>query len=266
MEQKLIKYPIGIQNFESLRMDGYAYVDKTALVYKLASTGRYYFLSRPRRFGKSLLLSTIEAYFEGKKEVFNGLAIEKLETEWQQYPILHLDLNAEDYSSETALSSILNWHLSSWEEEYGKGDAEDTVNRRFAGIIKRAFEKTGKRVVVLVDEYDKPMVMNLENDELQNKFRNTLKAFYGVLKSSDRYVRFAFLTGVSKFSKVSVFSDLNNLRDISMVNDYADICGITEQELHDNFDDSVEQLAVSLNMNKEDCYIKLRRIYDVYHF
>lgn len=266
MEQKLIKYPIGIQNFESLRMDGYAYVDKTALVYKLASTGRYYFLSRPRRFGKSLLLSTIEAYFEGKKEVFNGLAIEKLETEWQQYPILHLDLNAEDYSSGTALSSILNWHLSSWEEKYGKGDAEDTVNRRFAGVIKRAFEKTGKRVVVLVDEYDKPMVMNLENDELQNKFRNTLKAFYGVLKSSDRYVRFAFLTGVSKFSKVSVFSDLNNLRDISMVNDYADICGITEQELHDNFDDSVEQLAVSLNMTKEDCYIKLRRMYDGYHF
>lgn len=266
MEQKTVKYPIGIQNFESLRMDGYAYVDKTALVYKMATMGRYYFLSRPRRFGKSLLLSTLEAYFEGKRELFSGLAIEQLETEWQQYPILHLDLNAEDYSSETALTSILNWHLRNWEEAYGKGEAEDTVSRRFAGIIKRAYEKTGQRVVVLVDEYDKPMVMNLENDELQNKFRNTLKAFYGVLKSSDRYVRFALLTGVSKFSKVSVFSDLNNLRDISMVNDYATICGITEQELHDNFDDGVEQLAHHLNTSKEDCYTRLRLMYDGYHF
>ena len=266
MEQKLIKYPIGIQNFESLRMDGYAYVDKTALVYKLTSTGRYYFLSRPRRFGKSLLLSTIEAYFEGKKDVFKGLAIEKLESEWLQYPILHLDLNAEDYSSEKALHAILHWHLSSWEEQYGKCETEETDSRRFASVIKRAYEKTGKRVVILVDEYDKPMVMNLENEELQSKFRNALKAFYGVLKSSDRYIRFAFLTGVSKFSKVSVFSDLNNLDDISMTDAYADICGITEQELHDYFDYDIAQLAIKEGLSKEDCYAKLRRMYDGYHF
>ena len=262
----MTKYPIGIQNFESLRLDGYAYVDKTAIVYQMASMGRYYFLSRPRRFGKSLLLSTLEAYFEGKRELFKGLAIEKLETEWQQYPILHLDLNAENYNSEEALQSILDWYLTQWEEKYGKGESETTASRRFAGIIQRAFAKTGQRVVILVDEYDKPMVMNLENEELQNSYRNTLKSFYGVMKSCDRYIRFAMLTGVSKFSKVSVFSDLNNLEDISMDNRFVTACGLTEEEIRDNFDEGVQLLADKCGLSKEDCYAKLRRMYDGYHF
>ena len=262
----MTKYPIGIQNFESLRMDGFAYVDKTALAYKMASTGRYYFLSRPRRFGKSLLLSTFEAYFEGKRELFKGLALEHLETEWQQYPILHMDLNAENYNSEQALQSILDWHLRQWENIYGRDEADDTPSARFMGIIRRAYEKTGQRVVILIDEYDKPMVMNLENEELQNSYRSTLKAFYGVMKSSDRYIRFALLTGVSKFSKVSVFSDLNNLNDISTDADYASICGLTEQEIHDNFDEGVTLLAEKEHLSKDDCYAKLHRMYDGYHF
>ena len=219
----MTKYPIGIQNFESLRMDGYAYVDKTALAYQMASTGRYYFLSRPRRFGKSLLLSTFEAYFEGKRELFKGLALERLETEWLKYPILHMDLNAENYNSEEALQAILDRYLRKWEAEYGFDPADKTPSGRFVSVIQRAYEKTGMRVVILIDEYDKPMVMNFENEELQNSFRSTLKSFYGVMKSCDRYIRFALLTGVSKFSKVSVFSDLNNLNDISTDADYAAI-------------------------------------------
>jgi len=262
----MTKYPIGIQNFESLRMDGYAYVDKTALAYQMASTGRYYFLSRPRRFGKSLLLSTFEAYFEGKRELFKGLALERLETEWLKYPILHMDLNAENYNSEEALQAILDRYLRKWEAEYGFDPADKTPSGRFVSVIQRAYEKTGMRVVILIDEYDKPMVMNFENEELQNSFRSTLKSFYGVMKSCDRYIRFALLTGVSKFSKVSVFSDLNNLNDISTDADYASICGMTEQEIRDNFDEGVELLAEKEGLSKEDCYAKLRRMYDGYHF
>ena len=260
------KFPIGIQNFESLRKDNYLYIDKTRTVYKLANEGRYFFLSRPRRFGKSLLISTLEAYFEGKKDLFKGLAIEKLETEWKRHPILHLDLNAEDYSSTDALHNILNRYLTEWERLYGADSVENTVSGRFAGIIRRACEKTGQKVVILVDEYDKPMVMNLDNDALQDQFRNTLKAFYGVMKSCDRYIRFALLTGVTKFSKVSVFSDLNNLRDISMLKDYDDICGLTEQEIHDSMKEAVEALAEACSLTIDDCYAKLKKKYDGYHF
>ena len=260
------KYPIGIQNFESLRKNGYQYIDKTAVIYRLVNEARYHVLSRPRRFGKSLLLSTIEAYFEGKKELFDGLAIGQLEKEWKKHPVLHLDLNAEDYTSPSALQSILNRYLSEWEETYGRNDAEDTVSGRFAGIIRRACEKTGRPVVVLVDEYDKPMVMNFDNDERQDRFRNTLKAFYGVLKSCDRYIRFALLTGVTKFSKVSVFSDLNNLRDISMLREFNEICGLTEQEIRSGMAGGVEALAEACSLTIDDCYAKLRKKYDGYHF
>lgn len=262
----MTKFPIGIQNFEKLREDGFVYIDKTKQIHLLVKQGGYYFLSRPRRFGKSLLISTLEAYFEGKRELFKGLAIEQLETEWKTYPILHLDLNAEDYSSPDALHSILNRYLSAWEKVYGSDEAEDTVSGRFAGIIRRAYEKTGQQVVILVDEYDKPMVMNFDNDELQDRFRNTLKAFYGVMKSCDRYIRFALLTGVTKFSKVSVFSDLNNLRDISMLKDYNDLCGLTEQEIHEHMHESVEALAEACSLSVDDCYAKLKRKYDGYHF
>ena len=225
-------YPIGIQNFESLRKDGYLYIDKTALIYQLVTTGRYYFLSRPRRFGKSLLLSTLEAYFQGKKELFEGLAMEKLEKDWIRYPILHLDLNAERYSDPGALESILRRYLNLWEDLWGKDEREITPSDRFTGVIRRAYERTGRRVVILVDEYDKPLLQAIGNLELQEAYRSILKAFYGVLKSMDGYIRLAFLTGVTKFGKVSVFSDLNNLMDLSMDNRYVEICGITEKGYH----------------------------------
>ena len=261
-----MKYPIGIQNFEKIRRDGYAYVDKTALMYKLVSEGNYYFLSRPRRFGKSLFLSTLEAYFDGQKELFEGLAVSRLETEWLRHPILHLDLNAAKYDDIEALNVILNVALSEWENRYGKSDAETTFSTRFMGVIRRAFEKTGRRVVILVDEYDKPMLQAIGNDALQTEYRNTLKAFYGALKSCDRYIRFAFLTGVTKFGKVSVFSDLNNLFDISFDQRYSTICGITEAELHANFDEGVQLLAEYNKMTKEECYARMERDFDGYHF
>lgn len=259
-------YPIGIQNFEKIRKDGYLYVDKTALVYQLANTGSYYFLSRPRRFGKSLLLSTLEAYFQGKKELFEGLAIANLEKEWMEYPILHLDLNAEKYSDAGALESILRRFLNLWEDRWGKDDRETTPSDRFTGVIRRAYEKTGRRVVVLVDEYNKPLLQALENAELQEAYRAILKAFYGVLKTMDGYIRLAFLTGVTKFGKVSVFSDLNNLDDISMREPYAAICGITEAELLTYFDGDIHKLASSLELTYDETRSLLKKRYDGYHF
>ena len=207
-----MKYPIGIQNFGEVRRDGYAYVDKTALMYKLVSEGKYYFLSRPRRFGKSLFLSTLEAYFEGQKELFEGLAVSRLETEWLCHPILHLDLNTEKYDTKEALENKLESFLALWEGKYQVPNASQrSLGIRFEDLIRNIFEKTGMRVVVLVDEYDKPMLQAIGNDALQTEYRNTLKAFYGALKSCDRYIRFAFLTGVTKFGKVSVFSRLKGL-------------------------------------------------------
>ena len=261
-----MKYPIGIQNFGEVRRDGYAYVDKTALMYKMVSEGKYYFLSRPRRFGKSLLLSTLEAFFQGERELFQGLAVERLETEWVKHPILHLDLNVKKYESADDLYKILNRHLEKWEQAYDSPYGERDLEERFLQVVECAFQKTGKRVVILVDEYDKPMLQAIGNEPLQAEYRATLKAFYAVLKSCDRYIRFAFLTGVTKFGKVSVFSDLNNLIDLSLDHRYAAICGMTEQELHTNFDESVAALAEANNMTKEECYERLRRDFDGYHF
>ena len=261
-----MKYPIGIQNFEKLRQDGYLYIDKTGLVYSLVQTSNCYFLSRPRRFGKSLLLSILEAYFLGKKELFKGLAIEKLEQEWTVYPVLHLDLNIEKYDSIDNLTDILNVNLKLWEQTYGSDDAETSVSLRFAGIIRRAYKQTGRRVVVLVDEYDKPLLQSIGNKALQEEFRNTLKPFYGVLKSLDGCIRFALLTGVTKFGKVSVFSDLNNLDDISMNNQYATLCGITEKEIHTNIEEGIRSLASAQNLSYEETCVKLKEMYDGYHF
>ena len=199
-----MKFPIGIQNFEKLRNDGYVYVDKTALLYKLVNNGSYYFLSRPRRFGKSLLISTLESYFSGKKELFRGLAIENLEKDWEEYPILHLDLNTAKYDSADALLNVLNDVLSNWEATYGTSPTEVTPELRFKGIIRRAWERTGRRVVILVDEYDKPMLQAIGNEGLQDEYRNILKAFYSVLKTQDRYIRFALLTGVTKFGNMNI--------------------------------------------------------------
>ena len=259
-------YPVGIQNFESLRKNGFFYVDKTALMYRLASTGRYYFLSRPRRFGKSLLISTLEAYFQGKKELFNGLAIAGLEKEWKRYPVLHLDLNARKYDSADSLLQELSKHLSLWEEQYGNQYSSKAVEERFYHIIRLAYRQTGMPVVILVDEYDKPLLQAIGNETLQNEYRSILKPFYGVLKSMDGYIRFALLTGVTKFGKVSVFSDLNNLEDISMREEYTAICGISETELLDNFDEDIRALAENNGQTYEEARKQLKEDYDGYHF
>ena len=261
-----MKYPIGIQNFGEIRRNGYVYVDKTALMYKLVSEGKYYFLSRPRRFGKSLLLSTLESYFCGDKKLFEGLAVSELEHEWKSYPILHLDLNSREYKDEFSLEAELNRHLETWERLYGDEYKERATEERLIHVINFAYEKTGKQVVILVDEYDKPLLQTIGNDSLQAAYRSKLKAFYSVLKTLDAKIRFAFLTGVTKFGKVSVFSDLNNLIDLSFDRRYSSICGITEVELHENFDESVRQLAESNGLTHEECYKKLAKDYDGYHF
>lgn len=258
--------PIGIQNFEKIREDNYLYVDKTALVYQLVSTGSYYFLSRPRRFGKSLLLSTLYSYFNGDKVLFDGLKIAELEKEWKKYPILHLDLNTQKYDTIEALDKVLDAALCQWEKIYGQESFEVGFSLRFQGIIRRAYEKTGERVVILVDEYDKPMLQAIGDETLQDYYRNTLKAFYGALKSMDGCIKFGFLTGVTKFGKVSVFSDLNNLEDISMDKPYHDICGISEKEMSEYFAPYIANLAAEQSMTIEETRIKLRQRYDGYHF
>ena len=259
-------YPVGIQNFEKIRRDGYCYIDKTALVYQLVKTGSYYFLSRPRRFGKSLLVSTLEAYFQGKKELFEGLDIHELEKEWKQYPVIHLDLNAKKFDTEEDLIRLIDRQLLVYEEEYGSVPTDVTIDDRFVSLIRNAAEKTGERVVILVDEYDKPMLQAIGNDSLQSQYRNTLKAFYGVLKSMDGYIKFALLTGVTKFGKVSVFSDLNNLEDISRDEAYYDICGISEKELIDNFSEDIQELASANGQTFEQACNRLKEDYDGYHF
>ncbi|MBP3519652.1 MAG: ATP-binding protein [Parabacteroides sp.] len=259
-------YPIGVQNFEKIRRDGYFYVDKTALVYQLATSGSYYFLSRPRRFGKSLLLSMLEAYFEGKKELFSGLAIERLEKDWKRYPVLHLDLNAKKFDTPEDLIRLIDRQLLVFEQEYGSVSSDVTIDDRFVSLIRNANEKTGQRVVILIDEYDKPLLQAIGNTTLQNEYRETLKAFYGVMKSMDGYIKFAMLTGVTKFSKVSVFSDLNNLKDISMRQEFVEVCGITEKELHENLEAELQELSDSLNMDYVQVCEEMKRRYDGYHF
>lgn len=261
-----MKYPIGIQDFEDLQRNGYAYVDKTNFVYKLADEGKYYFLSRPRRFGKSLFLSTLEAYFQGKKELFEGLAIYDLETEWKKYPIFHIDLNTANFREKDSLYTVLNDYLTTWESKYGARESEATLALRFKGVIARAAEKEGCGVVILIDEYDKPILQTLRDPELQAEHRAQLKAFYSVLKTQDRYIKFAFLTGVTKFGKVSVFSDLNNLTDISMDHRYISICGMTEKELLTNFKEGINELASANEDNETETIDKLRMRYAGYYF
>lgn len=266
MNAAVRKLPIGIQSFEDIRNQGFLYVDKTALIYKMATMGKPYFLSRPRRFGKSLLLSTIEAYFQGKRELFKGLAIEKLETDWLEYPVLHLDLNAEKYTSIEALTYILERHINGWEDTWGKDTRENSLSDRFIGVITRAYEKTGRQVVVLIDEYDKPLLQVFNDEKLQTEYLKTLKAFYGVLKSADRYLRFVFLTGVTKFAHVSVFSDLNQLTDLSMLPQYSTLCGITHEELRRDFIPEIDALKERYNISEEEVLEQLTKLYDGYHF
>lgn len=255
------KLPIGIQSFESLRKDGYLYVDKTQAVFDLAHDGKYFFLSRPRRFGKSLLLNTLKAYFEGRKDLFEGLKIMELEHDWKQHPVLHLDLNTGDYTSVEGLWSMFNRHVSNWEKQYGITPSVEQLPDRFANLIYSLHD-----VVILVDEYDKPLLQTIEDVELQDRFRTILKSMYSVLKTCDAHIRFALLTGVSRFSRVSIFSDLNNLTDITLNNDYASICGITEEELHTIFAEHIAALAVQKGIDSDGVLTKLKAMYDGYHF
>ena len=261
-----MKYPIGIQSFEKIRLGEYTYVDKTALIHQLVNTSNYYFLSRPRRFGKSLLISTLEAYFNGQQELFKGLEIEQLEKEWTKYPVLHLDLNTSKYDEKNSLINVLNDTLCQWENIYGTVPSEVNPELRFKGIIRRAYEQTGQRVVILVDEYDKPMLQAIGDEELQNEYRNTLKAFYSVFKGADAHLQFVLLTGVTKFSQVSVFSGFNQPKDISMDARYETLCGITQDELEHYFSSPISDLAVEYQCTPDEMRQRLRRQYDGYHF
>lgn len=260
------KLPIGIQTFDKVREENFLYVDKTDMIYQIASTSTPYFLSRPRRFGKSLLLSTFEAYFQGRKDLFQGLAIEQLEKEWEQYPVLHLDLNARKYEAPADLIAMLNQYLEKWELLYGQEKKDRKPEERFAYVIEQACMQTGKQVVVLIDEYDKPLLQAVLNENLLDEYRKILKAFYGVLKSADRYLRFVFLTGVTKFAQVSVFSDLNQLNDISMDRAYNALCGITQDELIKTFSPEIQRLGESEGLSFEETVSRLTRKYDGYHF
>ena len=270
------KLPIGIQSFKVLQNDRYLYVDKTAYLAQLVTSGRVYFLSRPRRFGKSLFLSTLAAYFLGQKELFKGLYIEQAEEElaaqenrtaWQEYPVFYLDFNTKNYTDEQALVDILNLHLNEWEIQYAMPKTAEAPEDRFRLLIAALFKQTGKQVVILVDEYDKPLLQTMGvNEELNEHYRNTLKAFYSVIKTCDQYIRFAFLTGVTKFSKISIFSDLNNLRDISLEEEYAGICGITQEELETNFQPDIQALATRQGIDYPQALAALKQWYDGYLF
>ena len=262
------RLPIGVQSFVSLREGGFLYVDKTRYIHELVHGGKQYFLSRPRRFGKSLFLSTLKAYWEGKRELFEGLEIAELEKDregaFEPYPVFYFDFNGQNYQAR-ALEDVLDWMLSEWEEIYGC-EKKGSLSDRFRKLMKTAREKTGKGCVVLVDEYDKPLLEVLENDSLEEHNKAVFKGFFGTLKSYDEYLRFVFITGVTKFSKVSIFSDLNQLRDISLDETYAAICGMTEEELRACFRPELEKMAARQNLGQEECLDKLAEMYDGYHF
>ena len=269
MTETFRRLPIGVQSFEKLRSGGYIYVDKTRYVHSLALRGGQYFLSRPRRFGKSLFLSTLKAYWEGKRELFEGLAIAELEKDdekaFEPYPVFYFDFNGENYQADTALEDVLDKMLIKWEAQYGC-TRRGTLSGRFKDLLVAAREKTGKDSVVLVDEYDKPLLEALENNELEEHNKAVFKGFFGTLKSYDEYLQFVFITGVTKFSKVSIFSDLNQLNDISLSQQYAGICGITEAELEEGFAPEIESMAGALGVDRNECLGQLRKMYDGYHF
>ena len=268
MEQTLQLCPVGIQTFEKIRKENYLYVDKTALVYRLThGAPKSVFLSRPRRFGKSLLLSTLAAYFEGRRELFEGLAIEPLEKEWTQYPVLRFDMSTAKHMEKKDLDLELSSKLTSYEAIYGKGPADDVnPNQRLRGLIERAYRQTGKQVVVLIDEYDAPLLDVVHKEGELERLRHTMRNFYSPLKACDPYLRFVFLTGITKFSQLSIFSELNNIKNISMDDTYASICGITEEEMLTQMSGYIDDMAQKLAYSREEMIQKLRRKYDGYHF
>jgi len=259
------KLPIGIQDFEDLRTNNYVYVDKTQYIYQLLQ-GKPYFLGRPRRFGKSLFLSTLRYYFEGKKELFEGLKIAELEKDWVKYPVIYLDFNRESYSDVQSLEVVIDNILQKYEQQYGVSFIANSLSVRFSNVIAQAYQKTGMKVVVLIDEYDKPLISSMDNPDLNKTMRTILKGFYGVLKAEDACLKFVFLTGVTKFSQVSVFSDLNHLTDISLDKQFSEICGISETELLQNFQPEIQALANENNLTYDEAFAKLKKLYDGYHF
>ena len=269
-----MKYPIGIQSFEQIIEDDYVYLDKTALVYDLVTNGKIYFLSRPRRFGKSLLVSTLKCYFEGKKELFKGLAIDKLEKEWKQYPVFHLSFGGQNYVEPYTLDHVLEEFIARAELVYGKDEFAKTLSSRFRTVLKKAHEKTGVRAVVLIDEYDKPLLdvmdISVQNEygkmTLEDYNRNLLKGVYSVFKEADDALQFVLLTGVTKFSQESVFSGFNQPNDISMDEHYEALCGITEEELYSTFEEQIKAMAVRYKTTEEGMKYKLKRKFDGYHF
>lgn len=272
-----MKYPIGIQSFDRIREDGYVYVDKTDLIYDLVHTGSIYFLSRPRRFGKSLLVSTLACYFQGRKELFEGLAIASLEKEWLEYPIFRVDFNGGNYTEAGVLEESIESYIAQWEEIYGSNPLYTTTGDRFKEVLRRAYEQTGRRAVVLIDEYDKPILDVLDtgyrwrNKEgemqlLEDRHRETLKAFYSTFKGADEYLKFVLLTGVTKFSQVSVFSGFNQPKDISMDGRYEALCGITQKEMEQYFAEPIARMAQRYKYTEEEMKARLKRQYDGYHF
>lgn len=263
----MVYYPIGIQTFSEIRTKGFLYVDKTNYVYDVCHPGKFVFLSRPRRFGKSLLASTFHAYFSGRKELFKGLAIEKRETEWKQYPVLHFSLASAKRGTVEDLDSLLHYQLHAAEEEYDiKSNDNLNVTIRFRRLVEDIYKKTDKQVVVLIDEYDAPLLTVLHDRERLEPLRSELQSFYSPLKDLDQYLRFVFVTGISKFSQLSIFSQLNNLNNISMLPQYASICGITEQELTDNFQEGIAELGKANDMTAQEVLAKLKLKYDGYRF
>ena len=260
-----MKYPIGIQSFDQIIEGNWVYVDKTDLVYRLVTTTKTCFLSRPRRFGKSLLVSTLDAYFKGRKELFDGLMIAKLEKDWHQYPVFKIDFNGVNFTEKGNLEATIEYYLANWEKIYGETPREVPMGKRFEQILSLAYQQTGRRAVVLVDEYDKPILDALDTP-LEDANREILKAFYSTFKGADEYLRFVLLTGVTKFSQVSVFSDLNQLNDISMKPQYATLCGITEQELVDVFTPELQCLAEANGLIWEETLQRMKSMYDGYHF
>ena len=267
MEDLQRLYPIGIQTFSKIREGNYLYVDKTEYVYRMThSASSYMFLSRPRRFGKSLLTSTLHSYFSGRKELFHGLAMEKLEKVWTEYPVLHFDMSTAKHADSEQLLQELNLKLYGYEQIYGRLEEEVNPNQRLMGLIKRAYEQTGKKVVVLIDEYDAPLLDVVHERENLDVLRNIMRNFYSPLKACDPYLRYVFLTGITKFSQLSIFSELNNIKNISMDEPYAAICGISEDEIRLQMKDDLGGLAKKLEITPEEALMKLKENYDGYHF
>ncbi len=267
MEQQQKFYPVGIQTFSEIIGKNYLYIDKTGYVYRMThSASKYKFLSRPRRFGKSLLASTLHSYFEGRKELFKGLVIEKLETEWMSYPVFHFDMSLAKHVDRERLESMLNIQLYRYEEIYGRLDGEVMLNDRLTGLIQRAYQQTGKQVVVLIDEYDAPLLDVMHEDKNLPILRNVMRNFYSPLKACDPYLRYVFLTGITKFSQLSIFSELNNIKNISMDEPYAAICGITEEEIKEQMSYDLGLLAEKMQITRDEVLAKLKENYDGYHF